>query len=81
MANQEIQLKEVESNLKNIYSLNNSGIFSKEELKEVWENELKWEDLLAKEEELLRFKSRAIWIKEGYKNTNFSIDMQHIRKT
>ena len=41
IVNQQSQLKEVETNLRKIYSLNNSGTFSKEELKEVQEFELK----------------------------------------
>ena len=71
MGNQQSQLKEVENNLRNIYSLNSSGKFTEEELKEVREYELKQEELLAKEEELWGLKSRAIWIKEGYNNTKF----------
>ena len=71
MADQQRQLKEIENNLRKIYSLNSSGIFLEEELKEVWECELKREELLAKEEELWRLKSRAIWIKEGDNNTKF----------
>ena len=47
------------------------GIFTEEELKNVQENELKREELLAKEEDLLRLKRRAIWIKEGDNNTKF----------
>ena len=68
-ANQQKQLKEVESSLKRIYEQNNSDIFSEEELKEVKEKELKREELLAKDEQLLRLKIRAIWIKEGDNNT------------
>ena len=62
--NKKKQLKEVENSLKEIYEKNNSGIFTTEELKEVREKELKREELLAKEEELLRLKGRAIWIKQ-----------------
>ena len=40
-------------------------------MKEVMEKELKREELLAREEELLGLKSRAIWIKEGDNNTKF----------
>ena len=69
MANQQSQLKEVENNLRNIYSLNSSRTFSKEKLNEVREYELKREELLAKEEEIWRLKRRAIWIKEGDNNT------------
>ena len=69
--NQQKQLKQVESSLKRIYEQNNSGIFTEEELKEVKEKELKREELLAKEEQLLRLKSIAIWIKEGDNNTKF----------
>ena len=61
----------METKLRKIYSLNNSGTFSEEELKEVRECELKREELLAKEEEISRLKSRAIWIKEGDNNTKF----------
>ena len=39
--NKKKQLKEVENSLKEIYEKNNSGIFTKEELKEVREKELK----------------------------------------
>ena len=69
MANQQKQLKEVELILKKIYSQNNTGIFTEEELKEVQENELKREEKLDKEEDILRLKIRDIWIKEGYNNT------------
>ena len=62
-ANQQKQLKEVENSLKYIYEQNDSGIFTEEELKEVREKESKREELLAREEELLRLKRRAIWIK------------------
>ena len=61
----------MENSLKEIYDQNNTGIFIEEELKEVREKELKREELMAREEELLRLKSRAIWIKEGDKNTKF----------
>ena len=70
-ANQQEQLKEVEISLKEIYDQNNSGIFMEEELKEVREKELKREELMAREEELLRLQSRAIWIKEWDNNTKF----------
>ena len=49
--------------------MNNSGVFTKEELKEVREKEIKREELFAKEEKLLSIKSRAIWIKEGDNNS------------
>ena len=53
----------MENSLKEIYDQNNAGIFIEEELKEVREKELKREELMAMEEELLRLKSRAIWFK------------------
>ena len=62
-ANKQKQLNEVENSLKEIYEKTNSGIFTEEELKEVREKELKREELLAREEELLRIKRRTIWIK------------------
>ena len=69
--NQQKQLKEVEISLKENYRKNKFGIFTEEELKEVREKELKREELLAREKELLRLQSRAIWIKEGDNNTIF----------
>ena len=70
-ANQQKELKEVESTLKRIYEQNNTNVFKEEKLKEVREKELKREEPLTREEELLRLKSRAIWIKEGDNNTKF----------
>ena len=62
--------------------MNNSGVFTKDELKEVREKETKRDELLAREENLLRLKSRAIWIKEGDNNTklfhNFSNNRRHL---
>ena len=46
--NQQKELKEVESALKRIYELNNSSVFTEEELEEVREKEIKREELLAK---------------------------------
>ena len=70
--------KEVEKKLRKIYSLNKAWIFLEEELKEVQKYELKWEELLAKEEDLWRLKSRDIWIKEGDSNTkNFHRHAMH----
>ena len=51
--------------------MNKSGVFIEDELKEVREKETKRDELLAREEKLLRLKSRAIWIKEGDNNTKF----------
>ena len=51
--------------------MNNSGVFTEDELKEVREKETKRDELLAREENLLRLKSRAIWIKEGDNNSKF----------
>ena len=78
--NKQKQLKEVENSLKEIYEKNNSGIFTEEELKEVRENELKREELLTREEELQRLKSRAIWIKGGDNNTIFFHNFANLRR-
>ena len=40
-------------------------------MKDIWENELKREEMLAKDEELLKLKRKAIWINEGDNKTNF----------
>ena len=71
LANRQKQLKEVESSLKDIYEQNNTGVFTKIELEEVKEKELKRDELLAREEEIQRLTSRAIWIKQGDNNTKF----------
>ena len=71
LANRQKQLKEVESSLKDIYEQNNMGVFTKIELEEVKEKELKRDELLAREEEIQRLTSRAIWIKQGDNNTKF----------
>ena len=51
--------------------MNNSGVFTEDELKEVREKETKRDELLVRDENLLRLKSIAIWIKEGDNNTKF----------
>ena len=51
--------------------MNNLGVFIEDELKEVREKETKIDELLAREEKILRLKRRAIWIKEGDNNTKF----------
>ena len=50
-------------------------------MKEVRENEIRREELLTKEEDLWRLKSRAIWIKEGDNNIkNFHRHATHRKK-
>ena len=80
MTNQQKKLKEVENSLKEIYKQNEFGIFTEEELKEVREKELKREELLAREEKLLRLKSKAIWINEGDNNTKFFHNFSNLRR-
>ena len=53
---------------------NLTGSFSVEDKVKMMELRIKEDVILKKEEEKMKLKSRALWTKDGDKNTDFSID-------
>ena len=65
------ELKDVEKRIEVMFQKNERGVFSIEETTQLKSLESKRDSLLAKEEQIMRLKSRALWLEAGDKNTNF----------
>ena len=68
---QQETLKRVEVQIKEVYENNREGVFSSIDLEELKKLEATKEVLLLQEEKKWRLKSRALWLAEGYQNTEF----------
>ena len=64
-------IKEVENKIDDIYGKSEKGVFNIEEVENLRLLEGNKDSLLKSEEKMWKLKSRALWLKEGEKNTKY----------
>ena len=79
-ANDDLKILDIESKFETLMDDRNLGFTSVEEKCKLIELEHQKDKILNKREEAWRLKSRAIWLKAGDENTNFSQNYAKGRK-